>query len=128
LIPHNGGWQQAFAEAHAFAVPLRGRAATGKGKEPAQAALLEITSPKLVLSGLKFAEDGDGIIVRLYNIDDRPVRARLRLNEPHDAAEFVNLNEERIAKAAEKDGWVSLALRRNEIVSLRFRAKMPGYR
>jgi len=124
LVPHEGGWQRAFAEAHRFARPLQARlSASETASLPPQGSLIDVTSSKLVLSGLKFAEGGRGIVVRLYNIDDRPARGRVRLREPHDGAEFVTLDEEPIAEAPVRDGWVELRARRNEIISLLFKVK-----
>ena len=85
---------------------------------------IEISSAKVVLSALKRAENGAGVVARLYNIDDRPVRVRVRLNEPHKGVEIVNLNEERLGDVSVDDGWVRLSLRRNEIVSLLFKTKL----
>jgi alpha-mannosidase len=124
LIPHGGGWQQAFNEAHHFAIPMQARrSGSATGVLTAEGSLIEISSSKVVLSALKRAENGSGVVARLYNIDDRPVRARVRLNEPHKGVETVNLNEERLGDASVDDGWVRLSLRRNEIVSLLFKTK-----
>jgi alpha-mannosidase len=125
LIPHEGEWLQAFAEAHRFANLLRARsfAATG-GSLPPQGAFLEVTSSRLVLSGLKFAENGSGVVARLYNIGDRAVRARVRLVEAYQKAELVDLNERLIAELSPQGGWVEVKARRNEIVSLFFRMSM----
>jgi hypothetical protein len=48
----------------------------------------------------------------------------VRLREPHEGVELVNLNEERIGEAPVSDGWVQLSLRRNEIVSLLFETRL----
>ena len=125
LIPHRGGWQQTFNEAHRFAVPMQARrSGSERGVLTAEESLIEISSAKVVLSALKRAENGAGVVARLYNIDDRPVRARVRLNEPHKGVEIVNLNEETLGDASVDDGWVRLSLRRNEIVSLLFKTKL----
>ena len=127
LIPHDGDWRNAFTEAHRFARPLmaRGTTATG-GALPARASLLDITSPSLVISGVKFAEDGNGVVVRLYNISDAPIRGRVRLDEPHDGVALVDLNEKPLAELQASKGWVSIRAKRNEIVSLLFRKRFWG--
>jgi hypothetical protein len=127
LAPHGGGWQRAFAEAHRFAVPMRARrSGRAAGALALEGSLIDVTSSKLVLSALKPAESGDGVVARLYNIDDRPVKARVRLREPHKGVEVVNLNEERIGEAPVSNGWVQLSLRRNEIVTLLFKTRLQG--
>jgi alpha-mannosidase len=74
----------------------------------------------LVVTAVKRAEDGDGTVVRLYNTLDRKTTGRVRLNEAWSAAELVDMREETIEQAAVVDGWAPLALRSNEIVTLRF--------
>jgi alpha-mannosidase len=124
IVPHEGGWENALGEAHRFARPLRAIAATGSGGLPAASSLVEAQPSRLVVSAIKVAEGGGGIVVRVYNAGDRALRGRVRLNEPHKRVEFVNLNEERLSEATMKDGWVRVEARRNEIVSLSFQARL----
>jgi alpha-mannosidase len=74
-----------------------------------------------VLSALKEAEDGQGLIVRLYNVADQPAEGEVRLESAWQAVERTNLNEEPLGAAEVRDGWVRLSLRPNEIATLRFR-------
>jgi mannosylglycerate hydrolase len=127
LIPHEGGWETAFSQAHRFAVPPRAVfAAKGKGDLPPAASLLSVRPESFVLSALEEAEDADarsgqGLIVRLYNIADQPAEGEVRLEGAWQAVERTNLNEEPLGAAEVRDGWVRLSLRPNEIVTLRFR-------
>jgi hypothetical protein len=57
------------------------------------AVLLALTPDTLVLSALKPAQRGDGIIVRVLNPTDRPQRASLRLGFPISGATSVKLDE-----------------------------------
>jgi alpha-mannosidase len=140
LIPHAGavpagrqGWETSFREAHRFARPLRAlRADRGTGDLTLEGSLVEIEPPALVLSSLKIAEDGDGVVVRVYNTSDVPQEGRLRLllwpgRLPHVAAYMVDLNEEphlpagtALGPADVDDGWVRLSARPNQIVNVRF--------
>jgi alpha-mannosidase len=122
LIPHSGGWESAFVQAHRFAHLLRGVTTTaGKGQLAPTASLLSIAPSALVLSSLRAASDGQGLIVRLYNIASQPTSGEVRLEEPYDDVEVVNLNEEPLGPAEVEDGRVRLSLKPNEIVTLRFR-------
>jgi alpha-mannosidase len=125
LIPHGGGWESAFGQAHRFAVPPRAVVvAGGKGQLPHVNSLLSVRPDCLVLSALKEAEDGQGLIVRLYNIAAEPVAGEVRLESASggwQAVERVNLNEEPLGPAAVRDGSVRLSLQPNEIATLRFR-------
>ena len=120
IVPHEGGWENAFVEAHRFAHPLRAAVASGAGVLPAAGSLVEVTPSRLVVSAVKAADDGRGVIARIYNIGARAVRGKVRLMEPHGHVEVVNLNEERLGDAEVEDGWVKVRAKRNEIVSLRF--------
>ena len=121
LIPYKGGWQNAFAEAHRFVRPLRAvRTSRGDGTLPPSGSLLEIDSPSLVLSALKLAEDGDGVVARVYNIASEPVGARLRLLLPFQRVERVDLNEENPEPIDTEDGAVRVQLRPNEITTFKF--------
>jgi alpha-mannosidase len=121
LIPHSGGWESAFVQAHSFAHPMRGVTTTaGKGQLAPRASLLSVEPSALVLSALRAAENGQGIIVRLYNIASQPTSGDVRLEQPHGDVEVVNLNEEPLGPAEVEDGRVRLSLKPNEIVTLRF--------
>lgn len=124
LIPHAGGWQEAFAEARRFGLPMRARPAAGQGTLPPQGSLLEVRPSSVRVSAVKFAEDGSGVIVRLYNIDDRPVRAWVRFHEPYEGVERVTLDERPLGEEPVRNGRVELRLKPSEIVSLLFRAKL----
>jgi alpha-mannosidase len=121
LIPHEGGWENAFEQAHNFARPMRAiRTSRGRGEVPLQGALIEIEPPTVVLSALKVAEDDGSTIVRVYNISNEAVEACIRLKAPFSKVERVDLNEENPEVAAAEEGVVRLAMRANEIVALRF--------
>ncbi|HUS81667.1 MAG TPA: glycoside hydrolase family 38 C-terminal domain-containing protein [Dehalococcoidia bacterium] len=124
LVPHEGGWQNAFVEAHRFARPMRTAPASGAGALPPSAALVEVRPSRLVVSAIKAEEDGRGLVVRLYNVSDRAVRGRVRLTEPCGRVEIVNLNEESLGEAPVEDGWVPVSAKRNESVSLLFHARL----
>jgi mannosylglycerate hydrolase len=122
LIPHSGGWESAFAQAQRFAHPLRSVTTTaGKGELAAGASLLSIQPGTLVLSALRAAENGEGIIVRLYNIASQPTGGEVRLEEPYAAVELADLKEEPLGPAEVEDGRVRLSAKPNEVITLRFR-------
>jgi alpha-mannosidase len=122
LIPHQGGWEKAFSQAHRFAVPPQAVfTAAGKGELSTSGSFLTVRPESFVLSALKEAEDGQGLIVRLYNTADGPAEGEVRLEAPWQAVERTNLNEEPQGPADVRDGSVRLSLRPNEIATLRFR-------
>jgi alpha-mannosidase len=122
LIPHEGGWEAAFSQAHRFAVPPQAVfVAGGKGQLPPMGSLLSARPESFVLSALKETEDGQGLIVRMYNTADQTAEGEVRLEFAWQVVERTNLNEEPLGQAEVRDGWVRLALRPNEIATLRFR-------
>jgi alpha-mannosidase len=122
LIPHKGGWEEAWPEAHRFAVPMRARRVQdSSGALPWEGALLALEGPAFVVSALKRAEDGSGVVVRMYNVTSTPASGRVRLVEPFQGAEFVNMEEAFLAKAPPEDGWVRLEAQPNQVLNLRFR-------
>ncbi|MBI5289094.1 MAG: hypothetical protein HY873_08990, partial [Chloroflexi bacterium] len=124
LIPHEGGWEKAYLEAHRFVRPLRAvRVSRGSGALPATGSLIEIEPPEVILSALKVAEDDESVIARVYNIGTQPVEARLSLRQPFARVERVDLNEERPEPIAHEDSALRLPLNSNEIATLRFRSE-----
>ena len=68
------------------------------------ASLLTITPRELVLSALKPAEDGDGMVVRVLNPTDHPLTADVELGFAVGSARAVRLDESSIAHAVTLDG------------------------
>ena len=125
LIPHAGDWRSAYPEAYAFNAPLR--AVTGAlhaGNLPACGSFIEHSPAQFVISALKPAEDGEGWIVRGYNITAQPVRAGLRpaRTRPAPTAHLANMAEETLEPLpVEQDGWVHFTARGHEVVTVKFR-------
>jgi alpha-mannosidase len=124
LIPHSGDWQNAFAQAYAFEVPLRAVGVSlHEGKLPPSAAFVSVDHPSFVVSTVKQAEDSRGWIVRGYNLSDEQILVNLKPWKPFKRVERVNLAEEKLAALrAAKDGSVGVTAHRHEIVTLRLRS------
>ncbi len=85
LIPYtpNAGWQGVWREALGFHAParawwLKGASADAERRLPPSASWLTIEPADLMLSALKLAEDGEDLILRLYNPTPRELAARVR--------------------------------------------------
>ena len=121
LIPHEGGWQNALGEAHRFLRPMRAiRTSRGDGTLSESGSLVEIEPSEVILSALKLAEEGDGVVARVYNIGAEPLEARVQLVPPFEPVERVDLNEENPKAVESDDRAVRLPLRSNEIATLKF--------
>ena len=131
VVPHAGDWTAAMRTARDFATPLYGHQAWSAGatgacaRLGATASLLAIEGDGVVLSAFKGAEDGDELIVRLYNPTGRLRTATLRSAVPLSGACLTTLDERRLSPLAVEDGRaiavdvgpkaiVTLALRRGD--------------
>jgi mannosylglycerate hydrolase len=102
LVPHQGSWEAEEAlvlrEAQAFNLPVATRvvvAETHSGQIPSTAALLEVSPRELVVSAIKRSNDGQGVVVRVYNPLSRSVQAVVRPGFSFVHAHRANLLEER---------------------------------
>ncbi len=94
VIPHVGGWERAFRQAHAFETPMRGvPTSLHRGTMPSTDSLLRVQPESLVATAVKGAEDGEGVIVRVCNYADRAVDAEVEVPWPIRGAERVTLAE-----------------------------------
>jgi alpha-mannosidase len=115
IHPHRGTWQEAGVTAQAlrFNAPLLLGEPVGEIRS-----WFSTDAPGLVIDTVKRAEDGDDLIVRLYEAHGGRGVARLRVGLPFAEAWFTNLLEDRLA-AADVDGdEVVIPFRPFEIVTL----------
>jgi len=120
LLPHAGSWDEAtIAAAYALNDPIiiaegqRGRA------EKALAPLLTVDRPNIVIETIKQAEDGDGIIVRLYESQRQRGPVTLTTGFQLDSAWRANLLEENQTPLSVTGRQVSLFVKPYQIVTLR---------
>ena len=83
LQPHTGAWSASDATraGYAFNLPLN---VVGtrmqQGKLPGRKQCAEILTPNIMVSGMKKAEDGGALIVRLYEMEGQATTARIKLD------------------------------------------------
>jgi alpha-mannosidase len=115
ICPHRGGWQEAgvTAEALCFNAPLLIGGGAGE-----VGSWFSTDTPGVFIDTVKRAEDGDDLIVRLYEGHGGRGVARLRVGLPFTEAWFTNLLEDR-GSGAEVDGHeILIPFRPFEIVTL----------
>ncbi len=98
LVPHGGDWEAEEAlvlrEAQAFNTPLRALVTEQhEGRLPSQATLVEVEPRSLVVSAIKQSENGEGVVVRVYNPLSHAVEASLRPGFACTKAFVTNLEE-----------------------------------
>jgi alpha-mannosidase len=115
LFPHAGDWRQAGVVGEAAAFNARLLWTPGR----AQPRCFARVDGGLVLDTIKRAENGDGLILRLYEPHGASGRARLTVELPGQTATPCNLLEEPVAEPIALDeGTVELLYRPFEIVTL----------
>ena len=116
VCPHAGSWQDAgiVAEATAF----NGRVHWATGLQPSVWVTIE-DGDGLVLQGVKRAEEGEALILRLYESHGGRGTARVRLDRPVTSAQHATLLEEPLGNADVVDGAIAVTFRPWEIITLR---------
>lgn len=133
LFPHPGDWRTGTARAaYALNDPLILRRVTSnktsevgdellslETSEVLSASLLTVDAPNVIIETVKQAEDGNGIIVRLYENNRARGPVTLRTGFPVKAAYQCNLLEENQAELTAAENSVSLTISPYQIVTLR---------
>jgi alpha-mannosidase len=121
LLPHEGDWREdVVPAAYDLNNPLILRRVTGGASKTASLnSLVSVSAPNVVIETVKLAEDGNGLIVRLYE-DQRnrgkvSVKAGFALAEAH----HCNLLEANEAGLPVQDNQVQIDIKPYEIVTLR---------
>lgn len=125
LYPHEGDWRQATSYKHAleFNTDLDAMQLQNGIKTPLKRYFLKIEPENVVLSALKRAEDGEGVILRFYETKGEETDARITLFREPKAVKTVNMLEEEdegVKKELKKEGErIEVTLKPFEIVTLK---------
>jgi alpha-mannosidase len=128
LLPHPGDWRQGETVRHAalLNMPASGviAATVGTGVLPSALSLVRTDRPGLVIETVKPAEDGDGLIVRVYDAHNTRGPATLHCSAEIEFAEEVNLLEEHLAPAEYEGTILHFQVRPYGIASFRLRLSL----
>jgi alpha-mannosidase len=118
IYPHPGGWREAgvVAEGYKFNSPLKVLAGA---KSDEAASFASVDQPNLVLDTIKLADDGDGLILRLYEAHGSRGVAHVRLATPIKSAAAVNLLEEETGPVEVSNGTLKVPYTPFQIVTLK---------
>jgi len=123
ILPHSGKWDdaRAFAEAERLNLPVEvAQTCARPGHLPQELSFLSLGPIDLVMSGMKPAEDGDGLVVRCYNPTDIERTGVLKAWKPIARAEILSLDEERVEQElAPNDSSVEFQAAKRRIITLR---------
>ncbi|WP_306118051.1 MULTISPECIES: glycoside hydrolase family 38 C-terminal domain-containing protein [unclassified Roseitalea] len=119
LLPHVGDTRVAVRqEAYALNLPPRFFKGFGSGRA-IRGPIVACDSPRAVIETVKPAEDGNGLIVRLFEAHNTRGRVDLTLHPSVSAISRCSILETGEEPILIEDGHVSIALRNYEIVTLR---------
>ena len=124
LFPHPGDCRQGrvIEEGYRLNVPLRADTIPATpGDLPAGLSLFSVDRPGVYIESVKTAEDGNGLILRLYEGHGARGPFTLSTPLPFQHAESVNLLEQDPHPVAFTSGTCTLSLKPFQIHTLRFR-------
>jgi alpha-mannosidase len=121
LLPHTGNWnEQTISAAYAFNDPLLVyRAEQFSTASQLGTSLVAVEKPNIVIETIKRAEDGNGVIVRLYESQRRRGPITLSANFELAGAWQTNLLEQNQTELAVSNRQVTFSVHPYEIVTLR---------
>jgi alpha-mannosidase len=124
LLPHAGRVsERTVAAAYALNDPLIAWQAPltkgGKGGIPAQPSLVAADRANIVIETVKRAEDGNGVIIRLYDTQRQRGKVTLTCGFPVKAAWRANILEENQAALSVEGNRVTLHVKPFEIATIR---------
>jgi alpha-mannosidase len=96
LYPHSGDWKQALTEQHGydFNYPMTAmQVAAHTGSLPAAYSYISVSSPTVILTAVKKAEDDDALILRMYESAGKEQQIQVELPEGATSAKLTNLME-----------------------------------
>lgn len=124
LYPHKGTWKTGGTVREALNLNVKARAVKGAA-EKENWSFLSVDKENVILETVKKAEDGNGIIVRLYEVNNSRTSVTLAsdgtLSEARETDLLENPVEER--KLEMTDHTVSFTIKPYEILTLRLQMK-----
>jgi alpha-mannosidase len=121
LYPHQGdfGVDTVVREAYAFNVPVTVAPLTNAVGEARLTSLCTVSNPNVIIEAVKRAENGNGIIVRLYEAARTRGPVTVRFTRSIREAEECSLLEERIGEAGFHGTELKLAIKPFQIRTFR---------
>lgn len=118
IYPHAEGWRAAgtVEEAYKLNQPLLVQRDTEAGKEYS---LVSVNCPNVIIETVKRAEDGNGIVIRMYESENAYTKAKLTVRRPFAQAQICNLLEEAESMASVSENEVAVTLKPLEVVTVK---------
>jgi alpha-mannosidase len=128
LLPHQGDWRAAQVVRRAYELNAPLRATTDNDDQRRALALRSssfVSTPTdhIVVETVKVADDGDGLIVRLYEAHNQRGQAALVFGQPIASAVEVDLLEREVAAVEVSGNQARFQVRPFEVKTLRVRLR-----
>jgi alpha-mannosidase len=127
LYPHIGPWnEETQREAYLLNDPIvvyRRKVESGKKSGRSFQSLISVSSPHVIIETVKHAEDGNGIILRLYESQRKRGPVQLHTGFAVEAAWETNLLEENESALRVENNSIQFDLRPYQIMTIRLKEK-----
>ena len=120
LLPHQEGWQAGGTVRQAYFLNQPALAVAG-GAADTGVSLASVDAPNVVLETVKRAEDGDGVILRLYECENAKTPVTLTWNGAIASAEADNCIEEKTGEVEVAGNQVRFTIKPYEVKTIRIR-------
>lgn len=120
LYPHAENWRAAgtVAESYKLNQPLLSRVDAGEGCKERDS-FASVDAKNVILETVKRAEDGSGIILRMYESENSYTKAKVTVNRDFEKAYICNLLEETEEEAAVQGNVINVTLKPYEVVTIK---------
>ncbi len=129
LYPHMGPWnEETQREAYLLNDPIivyQPKEVDQESEQPVSRlkSLISVSSPNVIVETVKRAEDGNGIILRLYESQRKRGQVQLRAGFGVEAAWETNLLEENQSALRVENDSIQLNLKPYQIMTIRLKEK-----
>jgi len=120
LLPHAGDWRSAGTVQEAYCLNQPAIVQNG-GLNGDAFSLCSVSKSNVIVETIKQAEDGDGIIIRMYECHNARTPVTVTWNFPVTSIEECNAIEEKKADVPFSDGQFSFVIKPYEIKTFRVR-------
>lgn len=121
VIPGEANWRESIPQVISFNSPLKSMTTSvHTGVLPSKNSFVENSSENFIITTIKTTENGDGLIIRGYNLTSKSINVSLKLMIPIKLAQLVSLDESMIETLPiSPRGLIELNVGGYKIVTLR---------
>lgn len=118
IYPHAEGWRQAntVAEAYKLNQPLYAETGTKTGLD---CSFASVEASNVILETIKKAEDGEGVVLRMYESENAFTKTKLTVNTEFKKALICNLLEDTESEASVDGSVIDVTLKPYEVVTVK---------